>query len=160
MKTHHRPGRFTCRPSLAHVSKEPLIEVRSGKKDQNNAIYLAVRVAAADAAVTSGEWWWRRWRRRRDAQPLFPVSFSFHPRPLGDPVMCFSAEKWTRNPRYARIKSISCNKVLQSKVNLISTSSRYASNESCCCCCRHLAHNWVMTFLKGQTCICTYNWFS
>ena len=41
---------------LAYVSKEPHIEVRSGKKDQNNAIYLAVRVAAADAAAASGEW--------------------------------------------------------------------------------------------------------
>lgn len=150
MKTHHRPGRFSCRPSLAHVSKEQHIEVRSGKKDQNNAIYLAVRVATADAAAASGEWW-RRWRRAAMPNHYFPFLFSFHPRPLGDPVMCFSAEKWTRNPRYARIKSISCNKVLQSKVNLISTSSRYASNESCCCRCRHLADNWVMTFLKGQT---------
>ena len=74
MKTHHRPGRFTCRPSLAHVSKEQHIEVRSGKKDQNNAIYLAVRVAAA-----SGEWWWR-WRRRA-AMPnhYFPFLFLFIP---------------------------------------------------------------------------------
>ena len=74
MKTHHRPGRFSCRPGLAHVSKEQLIEVRSGKKDQNNAIYLAVRVAAA-----SGEWWWR-WRRRA-AMPnhYFPFLFLFIP---------------------------------------------------------------------------------
>lgn len=78
MKTHHRPGRFSCRPSLAHVSKEQHIEVRSGKKDQNNAIYLAVRVAAADAAAASGEWWRRRWRA---AMPnhYFPFLFLFIP---------------------------------------------------------------------------------
>ena len=73
MKTHHRPGRSSCRPSLAHVSKEQLIEVRSGKKDQNNAIYLAVRVAAADAAAASGE----GWRRRRAAMPNHYFSFLF-----------------------------------------------------------------------------------
>ena len=78
MKTHHRPGRFTCRPSLAHVSKEQHIEVRSGKKDQNNAIYLAVRVAAADsdAAAASAERW-----RQRAAMPnhYFPFLFLFIP---------------------------------------------------------------------------------
>ena len=34
------------------------------------------------------------------------------------------------NPRYARIKSISCNRLLQSKVNYVSTSSGDARNEA------------------------------